>query len=64
MAHRSRRHPTVQMKDKLKAQLLLVKVAPVQQRKKRETERRRESQSHKKNSNMYESTGIDSHQNL
>jgi len=52
------------MKDKLKAQLLLVKVAPVQQRKKRETERRRESQSHKKNSNMYESTGIDSHQNL
>jgi len=36
------------MKDKLKAQLLLVKVAPVQQRKKRETERRRESQSHKK----------------
>lgn len=55
MAHRSRRHPTVQMKDKLKALLSLVKVAPVQQRKKKRATERRERQSHKKSSNMYES---------
>lgn len=41
MANRSRRCPTVQLKDKLKALLSLVKVAPVQQRKK-QRERARE----------------------
>lgn len=61
MANRSRRRPTVQLKDKLTALLSLVKVAPVQQRKKqrkRARERERERQSHTKSSNMYESRGI------
>lgn len=48
MANRSRRRPTVQLKDKLTALLSLVKVAPVQQRKKlRERAREREAVSHK-----------------
>ncbi len=41
MANGSRRHPTVQLKDKLKAPLSLVKVAPVQQR---EKDRQREGE--------------------
>lgn len=35
MANGSRRHPTEQLKEKLKAPLSLVKAAPVQQRKKK-----------------------------
>lgn len=42
MANGSRRHPTEQLKEKLKAPLSLVKAAPVQQRKKKDRQRKGE----------------------